>query len=83
MMIVHGNADTLVRPACASEALKQWSNVLNVSWTRNVTGFPSSAYTQMIYGEDGAQLQGIFGQGVGHIAPVNEEVLLRFFGLIA
>ncbi|RYP29756.1 hypothetical protein DL767_006577 [Monosporascus sp. MG133] len=82
MQIWHGLADALVRPQCAQEALKQWSNVLNVQWTRNVTGVPSSAYTQIIYG-DGTQLQGYLGQGVGHTAPVNEDLMLRFFGLIS
>jgi len=82
MQIFHGNADTLVRPQCATEALKQWSSVLNVPFTRNVTGVPSSQYTQMIYG-DGTKLQGFFGQGVGHIAPVNEQLLLKFFGIIS
>jgi len=82
MMIVHGLADTLVRPQCAIEALKQWSDVLGVSWSKNVTGVPSSAYTQEIYG-DGTKLQGFFGAGVGHFAPVNEALLLKFFGIIS
>lgn len=80
MMIFHGQADTLVRPQCAIEALKQWSNVLNVTLTNKVTGVPSSAYTQEIYG-DGTKLQGFFGTGVGHIAPVNEPLILKFFGI--
>lgn len=82
MQIWHGNADFLVRPACAHEALKQWSNVLDVTVSRNVTGVPSAQYTQVIYG-DGSKLQGFFGNGVGHTAPVNEDLMLRFFGLIA
>lgn len=82
MQIWHGLADTLVRPQCAVEALKQWSNVLDVPWSKNVTGTPSSAYTQMLYG-DGTKLQGYFGVGVGHTAPVNEVYMLRFFGLIS
>jgi len=80
MMIFHGNADTLVRPQAAHEALKQWSNVLNVTLSKTVSGVPSSAYTQEIYG-DGTKLQGFFGAGVGHIAPVNEPVILKFFGI--
>ncbi|KAN0090419.1 carbohydrate esterase family 1 protein [Hyaloscypha variabilis] len=80
MMIVHGLADTLVRPQCAIEALKQWSTVLDVTLTKNVTGVPSAAYTQEIYG-DGTKLQGIFGAGVGHFAPVNEPEILKFFGI--
>lgn len=82
MQIFHGLADTLVRPQCAYEALKQWSYVLDVPLEKNVTGVPSAAYTQMIYG-DGTKLQGYFGEGVGHIAPVNEELLLTFFGILS
>lgn len=82
MQIWHGLADTLVRPQCAVEALKQWSNVLDVPWSKNVTDTPSSAYTQELYG-DGTKLQGYFGVGVGHTAPVNEVYTLRFFGIIS
>jgi acetylxylan esterase len=82
MQIWHGLADTLVRPQCAAEALKQWSNVLDIPFAKNNTATPSSAYTQMIYG-DGTKLQGYFGVGVGHTAPVNEVYMLRFFGLIS
>jgi len=80
MMIVHGNADTLVRPQCAVEALKQWSAVLGLTNSKNNTGVPSAAYTQEMYG-DGTKLQGIFGAGVGHFAPVNEQLILKFFGI--
>ncbi|KAK3900513.1 Alpha/Beta hydrolase protein [Staphylotrichum tortipilum] len=81
MQIFHGNADTLVRPECAHQALKQWANVLGLDLTKTNSGVPSAAYTQEVYG-DGTQLQGFFGQGVGHIAPVNEPVMLKFFGLM-
>jgi acetylxylan esterase len=82
MQIYHGNADTLVRPACAMQALQQWGNVLGLEWTKNVTGVPSTAYTQVIYG-DGTKLEGFFGQGVGHTAPVNEQLMLKFFGILS
>lgn len=81
LQIFHGNSDTLVRPECGQQALDQWANVLGLTLTRSVAGNPSAAYTQKVYG-DGTQLQGFFGQGVGHIAPVNEQVMLRFFGLL-
>jgi hypothetical protein len=80
MQITHGLADGLVRPQCAYEALKQWSNVLGIEFTRDVSGVPSSQWTQKIYG-DGTKLQGFFGQGVGHAPSVNEQQLLKFFGL--
>ena len=78
MMIVHGLADKIVRPQAGREALKQWSNVLNVSLTRNISG----VWNQQIYG-NGTQLQGFFGVGVGHWAPVNEPLILKFFGILA
>lgn len=81
MQIYHGLADTLVVPKCGAEALKQWSNVLDVEFTQNVTGVPQSGYTQSIYG-DGTRLQGFFGEGVGHTAPVQEELMLKFFGIL-
>ncbi|KAL2260594.1 hypothetical protein VTK26DRAFT_5343 [Humicola hyalothermophila] len=81
MQITHGLADTLVRPQCATEALKQWSNVLGVEFSREVSGVPSPQFTQHVYG-NGTQLQGFFGQGVGHAPAVDEDQLLRWFGLI-
>jgi len=84
MQVIHGMADTLVRPQAGYEQLKQWSAVLGLTNTRNVTGSSvpeGSQYTQMVYG-DGSQLVGYFGQGVGHFAPPNEQVMLRFFGLL-
>jgi len=61
-----------VRPESARQALAQWANVLDIELTKNVSGVPSAAYTQEVYG-DGTKLQGFFGQGVGHIAPVNDQ----------
>ena len=81
MQIWHGNADSLVRPACAVQAVKQWSAVLGLELSEEVKGVPSAQYTQSIYG-DGTQLQAYFGDGVGHTAPVNADFTLRFFGLL-
>ena len=83
MQIVHGFADTLVRPAAALQALQQWGAVMGLTNTKNNTGSSvpeGSAYTEIVYG-DGTQLVGYFGQGVGHIAPPNPPVMLKFFGL--
>jgi acetylxylan esterase len=81
LQIFHGQADSLVRPACATIALDQWANVLGLKLDKTVAGVPSAAYTQYIYG-DGTKLQGFIGKGVGHIAPVNEVVMLKFFGIL-
>ncbi|KAK4038193.1 carbohydrate esterase [Parachaetomium inaequale] len=82
MQITHGLADGLVRPQCATEALKQWSNVLGVEFSREVDGVPTGGWKQQIYG-DGTKLQGFFGEGVGHAPSVNEQQLLQWFGLIS
>ncbi len=88
MLIAHGLADTLVRPACAYAALAQWAAVLNVTNTANATGsavVEGTQYTQLEYGassvNSSTQLVGFFGAGVGHIAPPNIPVMLDFFGL--
>lgn len=80
MMIWHGLDDTLVRPECAKQALSQWSDILDVSFSRNETGVPSAQFTQMVYG-DGSQLQGFFAQGVGHSPMADLALMLSFFGI--
>jgi acetylxylan esterase len=82
MQIWHGQADTLVRPAAAQEALKQWSAVHGVSLTATNNGVPSNGYTNQVYG-DGSQLQGFFGANIGHQPQGNEETILRFFGILS
>ncbi|ETS75495.1 Feruloyl esterase B [Pestalotiopsis fici W106-1] len=81
MQIWHGLADNLVYPQAGYEALKQWGAVWGLQNAKNNSGVPSSAYTQILYG-DGSQVVGYFGQGVGHTAPVNEQNMLQFFGLL-
>ncbi|KFY46399.1 hypothetical protein V495_02510 [Pseudogymnoascus sp. VKM F-4514 (FW-929)] len=80
MMIWHGLDDTLVVPECARQALDQWSNVLGVSFDKDVAGVPSAQFTQKLYG-DGSQLQGFFGQGIGHAPMADVALMLKFFGL--
>lgn len=80
MQISHGLADNLVNPQCAREALKQWSNILGVELTKEVSGVPSNGWTEEVYG-DGTKLLGFFGQGIGHQSTVNEQELLKFFNL--
>lgn len=82
MMIWHGLDDGLVRPECARQALSQWSDVLNVQFTRDENGVPSGQFTHSIYG-DGSQLQGFFGQGLGHQAMADVPLMLKFFGITA
>ncbi|KAI1855228.1 hypothetical protein JX265_006631 [Neoarthrinium moseri] len=81
MQTFHGTADTLVYPQNLFEQLKEWSALLDVSWTRNNTNTPSSGYTQMVYG-DGTKLVGYLAQGVGHTVPVHPQMDMKWFGLL-
>ncbi|KAH7071605.1 Alpha/Beta hydrolase protein [Paraphoma chrysanthemicola] len=76
----HGTADTLVKIPNLGEQLKEWSGLLGVSFTKNVTNTPQSGYTQIVYG-DGTKLVGYNAQGVGHTVPVHETDDLKWFGL--
>ncbi|KAF2837328.1 carbohydrate esterase family 1 protein [Patellaria atrata CBS 101060] len=55
----------------------QWADVFRVQWTQNSTDTPLEGYTEMVYG-NGSRLLGYRAQGVGHIAPFQEESVLRF-----
>jgi acetylxylan esterase len=66
------------------ETLKEWSNVLNLTTSKQATNTPQSGYTQTIYGDGTtatAQLVGYSAQGVGHTVPVHETMDLAFFGI--
>lgn len=76
----HGTSDTTLYYANLAEALKEWSNVLDVPFSKNVSNTPQSSYTQMVYG-DGTKLIGYSAQGVGHTVPVHETVDLAWFGI--
>lgn len=76
----HGTADTLVKYPNLGEQLKEWSGLLGVTFTKNVTNTPQSGYTQMVYG-DGTKLLGYSAQGVGHTVPVHDADDLKWFGL--
>jgi acetylxylan esterase len=80
LMIYHGTIDTTLYYANFGEELKQWSNVLGVSFSKNQTNTPISGYTKMIYG-DGTKLVGISAYNVGHTPPVRTADDLTWFGL--
>ncbi|KAI0137110.1 Alpha/Beta hydrolase protein [Xylariales sp. AK1849] len=81
MQTFHGTADNLVFYANLGEQLKEWSTLLGVSFSRNVTNSPQSEYTKMIYG-DGTKLIGYSAVGVGHTVPVHLQLDMEWFGLI-
>ncbi|KAE8451794.1 hypothetical protein EG329_002634 [Mollisiaceae sp. DMI_Dod_QoI] len=81
MVVTHGTADTAVLYPLFKQQLDQWSNVLGVEWTKNLTGTPQTGWTEEVFG-DGTQLLGLSVQGGGHIPPFQEELVLKFFGLM-
>jgi acetylxylan esterase len=81
MQVWHGTADTVVAYANLADQLAQWSDVLGVSWMKNVTNSPESGYTEMVYG-DGTKLVGYSAVGVGHMVPFHDEEVLKFFHLL-
>jgi len=80
MQLWHGTADTTLYYQNLAEANKQWSDVLGVSFSHNVTNTPLSGYTQMVFG-DGSKLVAYSAQGVGHTVPVREADVLAWFGI--
>ncbi|CCC07083.1 hypothetical protein SMACR_01107 [Sordaria macrospora] len=76
----HGEADFFVNYPNLAEQLKQWSEVLGVSFSKNETDTPQSGYTKIVYG-DGSKLVGYSARGVGHTVPVHPEADLQWFGL--
>ncbi|KAF1993610.1 carbohydrate esterase family 1 protein [Amniculicola lignicola CBS 123094] len=80
VMIWHGTADNVLGYPNYAEALKQWSYIHNVTFTKTVTNTPDSGYTKSIYG-DGTKLIGFSAQGVGHNVPIHESVELEYYGL--
>ncbi|KAH6657615.1 PHB depolymerase family esterase [Truncatella angustata] len=80
MQTFHGTADNLVFYANLAEQLKEWSSLLNVTFTKNETNTPQSGYTKITYG-DGTKLVGFSAQGVGHTVPVHAQLDIAWFGL--
>ncbi|OAA55938.1 PHB depolymerase family esterase [Niveomyces insectorum RCEF 264] len=76
----HGHADTFVSYLNLAEEIKEWSTLLNVTYTKNVTATPQAGYTQMVYG-DGTQLLAYSAEGVGHTVPVHPSEDLKWFGI--
>lgn len=74
----HGTIDAILYYPNLGEELKQWSNVLDVTLTKNITNTPSSGYTEMVYG-DGTRLIGYSAVNVGHTVPVHETIDLAWF----
>lgn len=81
MMIVHGTADTAVVISLLKAQLDQWSNVLGLTFSKNITDDPIKNWKKIVYG-DGTQLVGYEVQQGGHIPPFQGDETLKFFGLM-
>jgi acetylxylan esterase len=80
-MAWHGDKDTVVNVSQFDAELRDWSTVLGVPWTRNETGVPSPNFTKVVYG-DGSQVVGYLEAGGVHITKFQDEVVLKFWGLM-
>ncbi|KAH8884990.1 putative Acetylxylan esterase A [Thozetella sp. PMI_491] len=84
MQIWHGTSDNTLHYPNYQETLKEWSNVMGLTSSKNTANTPQSGYTQTIYGDGTAttaQLVGYSAQGVGHTVPIHESMDMAFFGL--
>ncbi|KAF7352120.1 Alpha/Beta hydrolase protein [Mycena venus] len=81
MLLTHGTADPLVSILNLNAELAQWSGVLGVSFSKNVTNDPTTNWKRIVYG-DGTKLIGFEVEGGGHIPPFQWDATLEFFGLL-
>ncbi|RDL37453.1 Feruloyl esterase B [Venustampulla echinocandica] len=80
MQLWHGTADNIIKYQSLIEQVKEWSAVLGVEFTKNVTNTPKPGYTRMIFG-DGSKMEAYSAQGVGHFVPTDEPSVLSWFGI--
>jgi acetylxylan esterase len=80
MSIWHGTADNLIVYASLKEMMLEWSELLGVKFSKNVTDSPQRGYTRMEYG-DGTKLVGYSASGVGHVVPQHGKEVMEFWGL--
>lgn len=80
MQLWHGTADYVISYEDLIQALLEWSAVLGVEFSHNVTNTPEAGYTEMIYG-DGTKLVAYSAAGVGHYVPTHETQVMSWFGL--
>ncbi|KAK8034023.1 Acetylxylan esterase A [Apiospora rasikravindrae] len=84
MLIWHGTSDNTLRYPNYQESMKQWSNALGLTTSKQAQNNPQQGYTQTIYGDGTsttAKLVGYSGAGVGHTVPVHESMDIAFFGI--
>ena len=82
MQLWHGTQDTTLYTQNFYEAVKQWTNVFNVSQTATATAqnWPISGWTRSDYGPN---VQAIIANGVSHNIPIQGAQVMQWFGLNA
>lgn len=80
LQVWHGTADTVISDHNLQEEIKQWSAVFGVSETESAADTPLPGYTKFTYG-DGSEFVAYSAEGVGHVVPTPEEIVLEWFGL--
>jgi acetylxylan esterase len=81
MIVVHDTANTAVVISLLKAQFEQWSNILGVSFSKNVTNDPIANWKKIVY-RDGTQLVRYEVQGGGHIPSFPGETTLKCFGLL-
>ncbi|KAF7299470.1 Alpha/Beta hydrolase protein [Mycena indigotica] len=81
MLIAHGTQDSAVSILNLNAQLAQWSTVLGLSFSQNITNDPTSTWKRIVYG-DGTKLIGFEVAGGGHIPPFQGDAVFKFFGLL-
>jgi len=81
MQIWHGARDPLILAKNLDDQLLQWGDLHGVSFSKNETNNPQNGYTKIVYG-DGTKVVGYLSLSGGHIPKVNQEVMLKFFGIL-
>jgi acetylxylan esterase len=76
----HDTADNTLDYPNLAEQIKEWSNVLGVTFTKNVTNNPQSGYTQMLYGNR-STLAGYSAHGADNTVSIHESIGLAWFGI--
>ncbi|KAJ3050568.1 hypothetical protein HK097_008428 [Rhizophlyctis rosea] len=80
MQVWHGTDDEIIDYGNFGESVKQWRRVLGVEGVEvgRREDDPSRQWTRTVYGE---MVEGLSGKGVVHNIPLEEDDVIRFFGL--
>ena len=79
----HGTADATINYNNMGEAIKEWTNVLDLSATPTTTATPMTGYTEQLWSNSCGftVLEAWTQAGGGHTTPVDPTAVITFFGL--